>query len=128
MKENLLSIYLDLLRDILLQTIDALDPNDLEYGTMPMDPKIKVATFIFFDEQILMECPFCGRTLIKTDYSKIKKLLNEESTPRGKICEKCGGVSVLRLNAEARNIIMTKLGETLASIPEAEAPKDQEQG
>jgi hypothetical protein len=104
---------LGLLRDTLLQTIDALDTNDLDNGTVPMDPKIKVATFIFFDEQILMECPFCGRTLIKTDYNKIKKLLNEESTPRGKICEKCGGVSVLRLNAEARNIILSKLGEPL---------------
>ncbi len=80
-----------------------------------MDPKIKVATFIFFDEQILMECPFCGRTLIKTDYNKIKKLLNEEGTPRGKICEICGGVAVLKLNTEARNIILTKLGEPLES-------------
>lgn len=77
---------------------------------------MKRATIIFFDEQILMECPFCGRTLIKTDYNKIRKLLNDEGTPRGKVCAKCGGVAVLRLNEEAKSIILTKLGET-AEIP-----------
>lgn len=82
-----------------------------------MSPKMKRATIIFFDEQILMECPFCGRTLIKTDYQRIQKLLNEEGTPRGKVCAKCGGVAVLRLNTEAKNIIKTKIGET-ADAPE----------
>lgn len=77
-----------------------------------MSPKIKRAAIIFFDEQILMECPFCGRTLIKTDYKKIRKLLNEEGTPRGKVCAKCGGVAVLRLNDEAKNIVLAKFGET----------------
>ena len=91
-----------------------------------MSPKIKRATIIFFDEQILMECPLCGRTLIKTDYNKIRKLLNEEENPRGKVCAKCGGVAVLRLNDEAKNIILAKFGET-AGTPDNGSPENLEE-
>jgi len=58
-----------------------------------------------------MECPFCGQTLIKTDYQRIQKLLNEPETPRGKACQKCGGVAILNLNSQAKEIILGKLAK-----------------
>lgn len=73
--------------------------------------KPKRASIVFFDEQILMECPFCGRTLIKTDYVRIQRLLREAETPRGKICEKCGGVAILNLNSQAKEIVLAKLSQ-----------------
>lgn len=58
-----------------------------------------------------MECPFCGKTLIKTNYQRIRKLLYEEDTPRGKKCDKCEGIAVLTLNPKARETIVAKLSE-----------------
>ncbi len=72
--------------------------------------KPKRASIVFYEAQILMECPFCGQTLIKTDYHRIVKLL-EDDTPRGKACEKCGGVAVLNLNSEAKGIILAKVSK-----------------
>jgi predicted DCC family thiol-disulfide oxidoreductase YuxK len=72
--------------------------------------KPKRASIVFYDTQIFMECPFCGQTLIKTDYQRIVKLL-EVDTPRGKTCDKCGGVAVLNLNSEARGIVLAKLSK-----------------
>jgi len=54
---------------------------------------------------------------------KIKRLLNEEGTPSGKVCAKCGGVAILRLNEEAKNIILAKFGEG-AGAPENESVEE----
>jgi len=58
---------------------------------------------------ILFECPFCGQTLIRTDYFKIKRLMDEQQeVPRGKVCPKCNGVAVLRLGERAKEEIRAK--------------------
>lgn len=81
-----------------------------------MNQKPKTATTVFYLEKIVMECPFCGMTLIKTDYRRIQKLLEETDIPRGKVCSKCGGVAVIRLNTKAREILLERL-EELAPSP-----------
>ncbi len=58
-----------------------------------------------------MECPFCGMTLLKTDYDKIRKLLNEEPVPRGKVCAKCGNVAALKLSAKGKETVLSKISE-----------------
>jgi uncharacterized Zn finger protein len=77
---------------------------------MEQERKPKRVSILFFDNQIVMECPFCGRTLIKTDYERMRKLL-QEKTPRGKACEKCGGVAILNLNTQAKKIVIAKLSQ-----------------
>jgi len=79
-----------------------------------MDQKPKTATAVFYDTRIILECPFCGMTLIKTDYQRIRRLLDETGLPTGKVCSKCGGVAVMRLNSKAKRILHAKL--------EAQAP------
>jgi predicted RNA-binding Zn-ribbon protein involved in translation (DUF1610 family) len=79
-------------------------------GTLtPTPQKIKQAIITLYDRMILFECPFCGQTLIRTDYSKIKKLMDEEQTvPRGKVCPKCNGVAVLKLSEKAKEEIRAR--------------------
>jgi hypothetical protein len=72
--------------------------------------KPKRASIVFYEAQIFMECPFCGQTLIRTDYQRIRRLL-QENIPRGKACDKCGGVAVLNLNSQAKEIIRAKLSQ-----------------
>jgi hypothetical protein len=76
-----------------------------------MSPKIKRAKMIFFETRVVMECPFCGMTLLKTDYRKVGKLLDDERMPRGKVCAKCGGVVVLKLNSRGREKVLSKISE-----------------
>jgi hypothetical protein len=76
-----------------------------------MDKKPKTAPTVFYPKKIILECPFCGMTLIKTDYRRICKLLEETDMPRGKVCSKCGGVAVIRLNTRAREILLERLEE-----------------
>lgn len=64
---------------------------------------------MFFETRVVIECPFCGMTLVKTTYSKILKFLNEEGIPRGKICGKCGGVAVLHIGAKGKEIVLAKV-------------------
>ena len=66
---------------------------------------------IFFETRVVMECPFCGMTLLKTDYRKVGKLLDDEGMPRGKICAKCGRVVVLKLNAKGKEKVLSKIAE-----------------
>jgi predicted RNA-binding Zn-ribbon protein involved in translation (DUF1610 family) len=77
--------------------------------------KYKPAAFVFFDKQILIECPFCGWTLIRTDYQRIQRLVHYVGQPRGKICPNCGGVAVLKLNDQAREMILSKLSSERSS-------------
>ncbi len=74
-----------------------------------MSPKIKRARMLFFDTRVVMECPFCGMTLLKTDYDKVRKLLDEDRMPRGKVCAKCGGVVVLKLTSSGKEKVLAKL-------------------
>jgi hypothetical protein len=76
-----------------------------------MSQRYKTANTIFFDAMVIMECPFCGMTLIKTDYRRIRKLLEETDTVRGKQCKQCGEVVVIRLNTQAREELLMRIGE-----------------
>lgn len=74
-----------------------------------MAKKIKPANLVFYDKNILFECPYCGMNLIKTDYVKIRKLLEDTGeTPRGKVCDNCGGTVMLKLSSKARDIIQKR--------------------
>jgi ribosomal protein S27E len=76
------------------------------------DPKkVKRAVLVFYENQILIECPFCGKTLIRTNYERIQKLLHIEGATRAKKCEKCGNLAALTLNTQARKIILGKIGQ-----------------
>lgn len=76
--------------------------------------KVKKASMVFYEDQILIECPFCGKTLIRTNYERVQKLLHIEGTPRAKQCPKCNGLAVLVLSSQARRIIKAKIaGEKL---------------
>ncbi|MFH0824906.1 MAG: hypothetical protein V2B18_19300 [Pseudomonadota bacterium] len=76
---------------------------------MTSKPKMKPVGVVLHDERILLECPFCGMTLIKTNYLKIKKLLEDQGPPRGKTCSQCGGVSILKLSDDVREAIEAKM-------------------
>jgi len=69
---------------------------------------VKSATLVFQPNKVIFECPFCGRTLIRTTYEKVRKLLDDTGPPRGKICDKCGETVKLKLNEKAREIIESK--------------------
>jgi hypothetical protein len=90
-----------------------------------MGPKVKRAVFIFGDDHILVECPNCGMHMMKTDYKKIAKLLNETGTPRGRVCRKCGGVAVIKLNSEGRGKVVAKLAEYKEQEAEKESPDSE---
>lgn len=83
-----------------------------------MPPKAKPAITVFSEEHILIECPFCGKTLIKTNYQRIRKLLYEDGTPRGKKCDKCEGIAVLTLSQPAKDTIIAKLAELGLTSPD----------
>jgi len=76
-----------------------------------MSPKIRRAKMIFFETRVVMECPFCGMTLLKTDYRKVTKLLNDQGMPRGKVCAKCGGLVAIKLNAKGKETVLSKISD-----------------
>jgi len=80
-----------------------------------MDPKYKLAITVIGDEKILFECPFCGKTLIRTDFVRIQKLVDYQGMPKGKICPKCNGVAVLKLRSTDRETIKAKIVEKARS-------------
>ncbi len=49
--------------------------------------------------------------LIKTNYGKLTKLLEETTLPRGKICDKCGGVVVLQLDERGKRKVLAKVSD-----------------
>jgi hypothetical protein len=69
---------------------------------------MKRAEFAFGEKYVFIECPFCGKNLFKTDYSRIQKLLFETGNPRGKSCEHCGGIAVLTFSPEVEAVIRNK--------------------
>ncbi|MEJ2718932.1 MAG: hypothetical protein P8182_17680 [Deltaproteobacteria bacterium] len=75
-----------------------------------MAEKVKAASVVFHGERIIFECPYCGCTLIRTNYGRIRRLLEDKGPPRGKICSKCERTVRLELNRKARAIIESKTG------------------
>ncbi len=88
-----------------------------------MGDKVKAANLVFYAEQILFECPYCGMNLIKTDYQRIRKLVNYKGAPRGKVCEKCGGTVVLKLNEKAKELIKSRNPDLAAEDDEETTAK-----
>lgn len=80
-------------------------------GRRTTNTKLKSVIAVLYEEKIVMECPFCGQTLIRTDYMKIQKLLAHQDSPRGKVCPKCNGVVLLRLTDKTKRVIEDKLAE-----------------
>jgi hypothetical protein len=85
-----------------------------------MPPRFRAAIAVLHEDLIFLECPFCGKTLIRANFQQIKRLLAEESAPRGKICPKCNDVAVLTFSDKVKQAIQ----ERLAQYPteSAEAP------
>ncbi|MDQ7782018.1 MAG: hypothetical protein RDU20_04015 [Desulfomonilaceae bacterium] len=77
-----------------------------------MDPKYKPAITVIGTDLILFECPFCGKTLIRTDFQKIQKLVDYDGMPKGKVCPKCKGVAILRLKSKDRETIKARIAES----------------
>lgn len=74
-----------------------------------MEVKPKRANFVLLDDSIVIECPFCGRTLIKSNYKRIGQLFNHIGAPPGKLCSKCGGVAVLQLGSRTRQEVLARI-------------------
>lgn len=81
-----------------------------------MQQKAKRAIINLTPNFIYMECPFCGMKLLKTDYKKIAKLLNQTQTMRGRVCTNCEGVVVLNPNSKTREEIIARLSKTDGSL------------
>jgi predicted RNA-binding Zn-ribbon protein involved in translation (DUF1610 family) len=60
-------------------------------------------------DRFIFECPACGSTLLRSTLEKIKILLEETETPRGKVCPKCGATALLELDARTRRRIETRV-------------------
>ena len=73
-----------------------------------MAKDVKAARIVLHDQMLLLECPHCGMTLVKTNYVKAMKLLENTGPPPGKVCEKCGGEVIVKLNREAKQRIKEK--------------------
>lgn len=82
-----------------------------------MAEKAKLGIFVFGPEKILIECPFCGMNLIKTDYNRITKLFENHGVYRGKKC-KCGGIVVLKLDKAEEAKVKAKIGQIQSSAIE----------
>jgi len=70
--------------------------------------KVKIAAIILQRDKVIFECPHCGRILIRSNYEKAGKLLDETGAPRGKICAKCGGMVMLKLDAKSKKLILSR--------------------
>jgi len=71
--------------------------------------KPQLANPVFGEKRVILECPFCGMTLVKSDYVKIGKLLEDCDPPRGKVCANCGGVGIIRLSSRAKEIVRKRI-------------------
>jgi len=74
-----------------------------------MEAKPKRANFVLLDDRIVIECPFCGRTLLRSNYRRIKNLFNYIGAPPGKLCPKCGGVAILQLGSRTRKEVVARI-------------------
>ena len=68
----------------------------------------KTAGIVFQNDRVIFECPFCGRTLLKSTYEKCRKLVDASGPRRGKICEQCGGTALLELDERSKRKILAR--------------------
>jgi hypothetical protein len=54
--------------------------------------------------------PFAADDLLKTDYRKVAKLLNDQGMPCGKVWQNAA-VVVIKLNAKGKETVLSKISE-----------------
>jgi phage FluMu protein Com len=84
-----------------------------------MATRYKPALAVLHEDMIFLECPFCGKTLIRANIQKIRSLLQEEDMPRGKICPKCKDVAVFKWRGKIKQAIQERLAQYTPSRSEA---------
>lgn len=84
-----------------------------------MAPRYKPALAVLHEDMIFLECPFCGKTLIRANIQKIRALLKEEGMPRGKVCPKCRDVAVFKWSEKITQAIQDKLAQYAPNRSEA---------
>jgi phage FluMu protein Com len=84
-----------------------------------MPRRSKAAIAVLHEDIIFLECPFCGKTLIRANFQKIEKLLAEQGAPRGKICPKCNEVAVFKFSSEVKETVRQELARRRAESAEA---------
>ncbi|MCA1959799.1 MAG: hypothetical protein LDL33_03305 [Desulfomonile sp.] len=72
----------------------------------------KPATVVFHRAKVILECPHCGQTLIRTTYDKVSRLLDASGPPRGKICEKCGKTAIFTFDEPSSAVIRARTSGT----------------
>jgi predicted RNA-binding Zn-ribbon protein involved in translation (DUF1610 family) len=77
-----------------------------------MARNVKAATIILQKDKVIFECPHCGTILIRSTYEKVRKLLDKPQVPHGKICGKCQGLVMLRLDPKSREAIEARNAPT----------------
>jgi predicted RNA-binding Zn-ribbon protein involved in translation (DUF1610 family) len=70
--------------------------------------KPKPAGIVFQDDRVIFECPFCGRTLIRSNLERCRKLVDASGPPRGKVCTRCGGTALLQLDEKSKRRILVR--------------------
>lgn len=73
-----------------------------------MARNVKRATIILQKDKVIFECPHCGTTLIRSTYDKVRKLLDEPDVPHGKVCGKCQGLVMLKLDPKSREAVASR--------------------
>ncbi len=74
-----------------------------------MKDKPKKALGVLLDEQVVIECPYCGRTLLTAKYYRMDKLLNYQGAIPAKICRKCAKVVFLKVSSKVREKLEEKI-------------------
>jgi hypothetical protein len=74
-----------------------------------MELKYKIAAILLSEDRVIIECPFCGRSLVSAPYRSITRLLNDVGRLKGKVCRYCGGVALLKFSLEVREKIRAKI-------------------
>ncbi len=73
-----------------------------------MARNVKRAIIILQKDKVIFECPHCGTTLIRSTYDKVRRLLDETGVPHGKVCSKCQGMVMLKLDPKSREAIASR--------------------
>lgn len=74
-----------------------------------MEQMPKRAVWVLLDDQAVVECPYCGRTLLTAKYGRMEKLLNYQGPVPAKICKNCSKVVLLKVGSKLREQIQAKI-------------------
>jgi ribosomal protein S27E len=74
-----------------------------------MTDKPKRAVWVLLDHQVVVECPYCGRTILTAKYRSMDKLLNYQGAVPAKMCRKCAKIVLLRVGAKVRAKLQAKI-------------------